>query len=566
MSRSILRPRTIRPLAVTVALGAALAVLAPSTFVPEAAAQFSFGASRMSGGQDRMPRGSGVSGGTLWTRAPIRLGPIPLGPRYDEPVYDEEVERPVRRPRRTEIVDDEPSPRRPHRRVRPKKQASPEAKPFRRAAKTAAPARREAVRPGRPKPPLARARPAPSRPPALLAAEETRRVPDEVLFEVRERAGTRGAAEIARRHRLVPIASQPLGLLGSTIHRYRIADRRRVAEVVSALERDARVATVQPNFIFRLEAEAARSALAGAQYAIAKMRIPEAHRVATGREVVVAVIDSGVDRSHPELSKAVSDGFDAVGGRASAHAHGTGIAGIIGASAQLTGVAPGARLLAVRAFTGEPGKPGAQGTTFHVLRAIDWAHQHAARVVNMSFAGPRDPLLSRTLRAGRDKGMVFVAAVGNEGPDAKPLYPAADESVIAVTASDKADHVYASANRGAYICVTAPGVDILTPVPGGAYDFSSGTSLAAAHVSGAVALLLQGRPSLTPEEVRAILVRSARDLGGPGADSEFGAGFADALAIVGSGADENKQAAAEVVLSPAAQPIAPDGEAGSSTR
>jgi hypothetical protein len=550
---------------VTVALGAALAVLVPLAVVPEAAAQFSLGASRMSGSQDRMPRGSGVSAGTPWTRAPIRLGPIPLGPRYDEPVYDEEVERPVRRPRPTEIVEEEPSPRRPPRRVRPKKQVAPEAKPIRRAAKAAAPARREAVRPGRPKPPLARARPAPSRPPALLAAEETRRVPDEVLFETRERAGTRRAAEIARRHGLVPIASQPLALLGSTIHRYRIADRRRIADVVNVLARDPRVATVQPNFIFRLEAEPARSALAGAQYAIAKMRIPEAHRVATGREVVVAVIDSGVDRSHPELSMAVSDGFDAVGGKATAHAHGTGIAGVIGAGAQLTGVAPGARLLAVRAFTGEPGKPGAQGTTFHVLRAIDWAHQHAARVINMSFAGPRDPLLSRTLRAGRDKGIVFVAAVGNEGPDAKPLYPAADESVIAVTASDKADHVYASANRGAYICVTAPGVDIVTPVPGGAYDFSSGTSLAAAHVSGAVALLLQGRPSLTPEEVRAILVRSARDLGAPGADSEFGAGFADALAIVGGGADD-KQAAAEVALSPAAQRDASGDEAGSSTR
>jgi subtilisin family serine protease len=113
--------------------------------------------------------------------------------------------------------------------------------------------------------------------------------------------------------------------------------------------------------------------------------------------------------------------------------------------------------------------------------------------------------------------------------------------------------------------VTAPGVDIVTPVPGGAYDFSSGTSLAAAHVSGAVALLLQGRPSLTPEEVRAILVRSARDLGAPGADSEFGAGFADALAIVGGGADD-KQAAAEVALSPAAQRDASGDEAGSSTR
>jgi hypothetical protein len=361
MSRSTLRPKTVRPLAVALGVGIGLAVLAPSPFVPEAAAQFSFGGSRLGSGQDRPARTpGGMSGGSPWTRPPIRIAPIPLpiGPRYDQPVYDDEVERPVRRRRPTEVVEEEPSPRRPPRRARPAKQARPEVKPVRRQRSLP---RREAVRTPPPKAPVARPRLAPSRPPAIAAAEETRRVPDEVLFEVRESAGTGAAAEIARRHRLVPLASQRLALIGSTVHRYRISDRRRVADVVGALARDPRVASVQPNFIFRLETEAARSPLADAQYAVGRMRVPEAHRVATGQEVVVAVIDSGVDRSHPELAKSVSDGFDAVGGRLSAHAHGTGIAGVIGAGAQLTGVAPGARLLAVRAFTGEAGKPGAQG-------------------------------------------------------------------------------------------------------------------------------------------------------------------------------------------------------------
>jgi subtilisin family serine protease len=133
--------------------------------------------------------------------------------------------------------------------------------------------------------------------------------------------------------------------------------------------------------------------------------------------------------------------------------------------------------------------------------------------------------------------------------------------------------------------VTAPGVDIVTAAPGGAYAFSSGTSLAAAHVSGAIALLLQARPHLTPEEIRAVLVSRARDLGAPGADSEFGAGFADALAIVGSdaapsastpaaeavtsasaeSATAEKAPTGEAALSPAAHPAAPAAE-GSSTR
>src|SRR5919107_3304110 len=160
MNRSTLRPKTVRPLAVALGVGMGLSVLAPSPFMPEAAAQFSFGGSRLGSGQDRPARTpSGMSSGSPWTRPQIRIAPIPLpiGPRYDEPVYDDEVERPVRRRRPTEVVEEEPSPRRPPRRVRPKKHATPEVKPVRRAAKPVAkPARREAVRVSPRKAPVAR--------------------------------------------------------------------------------------------------------------------------------------------------------------------------------------------------------------------------------------------------------------------------------------------------------------------------------------------------------------------------------------------------------------------------
>ena len=154
------------------------------------------------------------------------------------------------------------------------------------------------------------------------------------------------------------------------------------------------------------------------------------------------------------------------------------------------GVAPGAKLLAIRAFAGEGGKLGEGDTTDHIVRSIDWAHQRGARVVNMSFTGPRDPLLSRELRAGTEKGIVFIAAAGNDGPNAA----AADDNVIAVTASDAADKLYPAANRGPHVCLAAPGVNVLAAACSGGYDFKSGTSYAAAHVSGAVALLLQSRP------------------------------------------------------------------------
>ena len=108
---------------------------------------------------------------------------------------------------------------------------------------------------------------------------------------------------------------------------------------------------------------------------------------------------------------------------------------------------------------------------------------------------------------------MLIAAAGNAGPNSPPLFPAADKNVIAVTATDMEDRLYTGANRGNHIAVAAPGVDILVPAPGGAYQFTTGTSVAAAHVSGVVALLLERNPKLTPADVRRILTRTAKSLG-----------------------------------------------------
>ena len=128
----------------------------------------------------------------------------------------------------------------------------------------------------------------------------------------------------------------------------------------------------------------------------------------------------------------------------------------------------------------------------------------------MSFAGPRDIMMERTLKAAYDKGIILIAAAGNAGPKSPPLYPGADPSVIAVTATDYADKPFAMANRGKYIAVSAPGVDVMVPSPNGSYQLTTGTSVAAAHVSGIAALLLESKPTITPSELRAILVRTAK--------------------------------------------------------
>src|ERR1700694_4483416 len=126
----------------------------------------------------------------------------------------------------------------------------------------------------------------------------------------------------------------------------------------------------------------------------------------------------------------------------------------------------------------------------------------------------------------------MVAASGNAGPKSPPLYPAANANVIAVSATDAQDRLFAASNRGSYIAISAPGVDVFLPAPDEKYQMASGTSFSAAYISGLAALMLERNPALKPNEVRAILMKTARDLGSPGRDDLFGAGEADAYAAV----------------------------------
>jgi subtilisin family serine protease len=238
------------------------------------------------------------------------------------------------------------------------------------------------------------------------------------------------------------------------------------------------------------------------------------------------VIDSGIDTKHPDLAGTVAATFDVLGPH-EAHFHGTAMAGAIAAHGRLTGVAPQVRLLAVRSL----GADG-QGTTLSIVDGIEWAVARGARVLNMSFAGPQDPLLRQHVAAVHARGVVMVAAAGNEGPGSAPLYPAADAHVIAVTATDADDRLYPLANRGRHIAIAAPGVDVLEPAPNDGVQLISGTSVAAAHVTGIAALILERAPTLRPEEVRSVLMRSAAALTAPDAKDDAGAGLTDALRAV----------------------------------
>lgn len=371
---------------------------------------------------------------------------------------------------------------------------------------------------------------------SAAAAIDLRTVRNEFVAEIDGAMSLEDADAMARSHGLERIASQNFPLLGGTVGLFRIIDRRPADTVRRELAADTRVKSVQPNFRYVLQDQKQqdqKKALTEgdpAQYAVAQLRLPQAHTLARGMNVTIAVIDSGIDVKHPELANSVADSFDALGSKEGAHVHGTGIAGAIVAHARLMGSAPEARLLAIRAFGSASG--AAESTSYVILRGLDYAVEHGAQIVNMSFAGPKDPMIERGVAATAARGILLVAAAGNAGAKSPPLYPAANPNVIAVSGTDAQDKLFAASNRGNYIAIAAPGADIFLPAPDEKYQITSGTSFSAAYVSGIAALIMERNPALKPNDVRAILTKTARDLGVPGRDDLFGAGEADAFAAV----------------------------------
>lgn len=380
-----------------------------------------------------------------------------------------------------------------------------------------------------------------NRPSGVPPQNERRMVPDEVVLEIPNTVTPAQINTLQQRFRLTRIESQTFALTGTTIYRWRVPRDISVPRAVQAIEGDPRVASAQPNYLFTLQQDAQPAKLevvpAGdpVQYGLGKMRLPQAHGIAKGDNVLVAVIDSGIDGTHPELSGAIAQSYDATDAKTPVkpHSHGTAMAGLIAGHGKLLGSAPGARILAIRAF--DPTGKSAEGTTFSILKGLNFAAANGARVINMSFAGPSDPAIRRSLEAARKKGIVLVAAAGNEGAKSPPMYPAADPNVIAVSATDADDLILEQSNRGNYIAVAAPGSQIMVAIPDSGYEMSSGTSHAAAEVSGIVALMLERKPGMTPEQARATLLATARDIGPPGRDSLFGAGLADAYAAITAG-------------------------------
>jgi filamentous hemagglutinin family protein len=399
---------------------------------------------------------------------------------------------------------------------------------------------------------------------------ETRFREGEIVVQISDTIPVDDVLKVAQQLGMTLISSQHVELTHRGIYRFRAASGKDIRRLILALEKNRIVASAQPNYKFILgqnapavpaappavappaqtngvppKAEPAQepglanadtasleSLPAGdaAQYVVDKMHLAAVHHLASGRNVVVAVIDSEIDINHPDLRGVIVDRFDATQSPSRPHVHGTGMAGAIAARKRLLGVAPNVRLIAIKAFDEQ--SSSAEATSYQILKGLDYAIEHRARIINMSFAGPRDPMMERTLKIAHDKGIILVAAAGNAGPKSPPLYPGADPSVIAVSASDYNDAPFRMANRGRYIAVAAPGVDVMVPAPGNTYQLTTGTSVASAHVSGVAALLVERKPNITPDEVRALLMRTATPFSARPKGEEDGAGLVDPVAAL----------------------------------
>lgn len=290
---------------------------------------------------------------------------------------------------------------------------------------------------------------------------------------------------------------------------YRIPENADRASIVDRLRADERVESVQELNMFEVGSSPVPEyddTYANLQHGIKALNLTGAHQHSRGEGVLVGVIDGNADTGHEDISGRIKTIDDFLpDGALTDQDHGTAVTSIIVARANnakgIVGVAPDAELALYVACWSDPNYDTAICDSFSLAKALDRLIEKPPDVLNLSLAGPADPLLERLLKATHQKGVVIVAASLDGNMRA---FPASLDEVISVRAAPNSD-VGGS--------ITAPGKQILVATPGNDYDFRSGSSLAAAHVSGVVALMLAIAPDKEPASVREILEKSQSSAG-----------------------------------------------------
>ncbi|HEY65348.1 MAG TPA: S8 family serine peptidase [Caldilineae bacterium] len=357
----------------------------------------------------------------------------------------------------------------------------------------------------------------------------------------------------------------------------------RLASMLAQMRSDPRVAWAEPNYLIHLDLTPDDPLYATHQVAyLGRLQVEQAWDVTTGRpEVVIAVLDTGVDMSHPDLAPGIwtnpgevpdngldddgngfvddVHGWDFAGEDADPsddHGHGTHVAGIAAARINnalgIAGMAGSVTIMPVDVFN------GGIGTYADLIQAIVYAADNGADVINMSLGALS---YSRGEEAAVEyawrRGVVLVAAAGNNGNEAWH-YPAAHQHVIGVAATDGADHRAGFSSFGPFVSVSAPGLSVFSTYPEAQYSYMHGTSMATPHVSGLAALLLSYNPTLTNEQVRDLIESTADDLGAEGWDPYYGHGRINAARALAA-APPPPDPLPPPEPSPPSEPIWPEG-------
>ena len=315
------------------------------------------------------------------------------------------------------------------------------------------------------------------------------------------------AEEVARRHDLEVVTAWPMPALGVDCFVMQARGPATIPALAAEIARDPRVESAQAMNVFR--ALGHDDPLSPLQPVARLWHIEEIHRLATGRNVRIAEVDSAVEVDHPDLRGRVAAARDFIGDAPPiGEVHGTAIAGIIAARAGdgigIAGVAPDASLVALRAC--RPTAPSSTSicTSFTLAKALQYALDQDVQVINLSLGGPSDALLARLIDVAIARRIIVVAAADPEFPDGG--FPASHRGVLAVAA--------AGAQNAPEHALVAPGRDIPATMPGRSWGFVNGSSFAAAEVSGAVALVLERAPGSDADAVRRMLTaEKASDAG-----------------------------------------------------
>jgi subtilisin family serine protease len=328
----------------------------------------------------------------------------------------------------------------------------------------------------------------------------------------------RHAADIASEYALIEVDRWPIRSLSVFCFIYRVSTDMDRDSIIERLRADPRVESAQA--LQRFETLASTVAdyddtYANLQRVLDVMEIPAAHRYSRGKGIRVAIVDSHADAEHEDLKGRVTETLFLADSAGSGDVeHGTVVASIIGANANnakgIVGIAPESVIESYVACWAETEAINAVCDSFSLAKALDALLEDGPDVLNLSLTGPYDPLLERLLEEISRAGIVMVAARPTQD-HRNNRFPASLDRVISVGSSDEpAARLIAAANPGPPHEVYAPGRQIMVAVPGDAYDFRSGNSLAAAHVSGTIALLLAVSPNMPSEAIQAHLQKSQR--------------------------------------------------------